>query len=577
MTAILRYLGAEPWNAPSWSHPIARSKGESAEPDLWPDYAWVPALGATGLQLMDVTSPANCAAFSGTPPSWTVSENRYALSFNFGSHVQIPKDPLGLADRFSICMWVKGAPGGNDAILSNWYTADANLRNILLRDDGSGLDFFIRNTGGTQGGGDFGDLLFDAARFVFFCAIYTGSALIAYKNGRISTSNHAFTGQVASGDLPRIGGGGGFSDPYFAGLIGDCLIYRNRVLDNTEIARLHADPYCWLRPRRFLIQVTAGPEAFLIDADPGSWQIGGSDSGLFASRIVAALSGQWEVTGAGTGTFARRQLAAQSAVVGVTGSDAAAVALRRLGVDPGSWAISGAEVSARASRRVDADPAGIGITGAPVAALAFRRIVAEAGGWAITGADAALDATLTDTVYTLAADAGVFALSGLDAGMIARRVLAGESGSLSWAGSDLTPALWRRLVAEAGGVVLSGSEIGTLRDRVLDAGPTTVLIEGESAAIIAARILAVDPGLLGVTGELSALSALRRLVADPGSFDLTGVAAVLYWSAAPEDPIVVRMISVAISQSRMIGVSVTQPGLTALGLSQSGLNQVTIH
>lgn len=48
---------------------IARSPAESARPDLWPDHAWVPALGCTGGVLYDLCQKVSLSAIA---PAWAI-------------------------------------------------------------------------------------------------------------------------------------------------------------------------------------------------------------------------------------------------------------------------------------------------------------------------------------------------------------------------------------------------------------------------------------------------------------------------------------------------------------------------
>ena len=53
---------------PSFTNGFARSPGESVRPDLWPDHAWVPALGCQGGVLYDLCAPSHGTI---TGATWT--------------------------------------------------------------------------------------------------------------------------------------------------------------------------------------------------------------------------------------------------------------------------------------------------------------------------------------------------------------------------------------------------------------------------------------------------------------------------------------------------------------------------
>lgn len=104
------------------------------------------------------------------------------------------------------------------------------------------------------------------------------------------------------------------------------------------------------------------------------------------------------------------------------------------------------------------------------------------------------------TVYLLTADAGMFSLSGQDAGLRAERRLVGEMGAFSLAGQDAGLRAEWRLAADVGLFAFTGQDAG----------------------LPVERRLAADAGLFALAGQDAALRMARQLLAEAGIFSLSG-------------------------------------------------------
>ena len=118
--------------------------------------------------------------------------------------------------------------------------------------------------------------------------------------------------------------------------------------------------------------------------------------------------------------------------------------------------------------------------------------------------------------YTLTADAGSFALTGIDAGLQASRLLTADAGSFATTGIDAGIVASRMIAADAGQFVLTG----------IDADLTY------SGAVGPTYTLSCDGGSFAFSGVDAGLFTSRIIQADLGSFELTGIAANLTYSGA---------------------------------------------
>lgn len=119
------------------------------------------------------------------------------------------------------------------------------------------------------------------------------------------------------------------------------------------------------------------------------------------------------------------------------------------------------------------------------------------------------------TNYTLAADAGSYALTG--------------------AAATLKRGL--RLDAGAGSFAVTGQAASLKLGLRLDAGTGAFGLTGASVGFNAQRYMAAGSGAFALSGQQITFRATRKLEADAGAFSITGDAATLvYAGGAPPDP-----------------------------------------
>jgi hypothetical protein len=204
---------------------------------------------------------------------------------------------------------------------------------------------------------------------------------------------------------------------------------------------------------------------------------------------------------------------------------------------------------------------------------------------AVTGTDAALDKGAGLTHYSLACDAGSFAVTGTAATVTAARYLSAEAGSFSVSGTAATVKAGRYLSAEAGSFAATGTASATEKDSVLSAEPGGYTVSGTAATLLRAGSITVDPGsfslagtdatltkgtgavayslacdagTFSVSGTAAGLSATRYMAADAGSLSVSGTAASVlvgrYLAASPGSVVV---SGVAAALSYLAGATLT--------------------
>lgn len=118
--------------------------------------------------------------------------------------------------------------------------------------------------------------------------------------------------------------------------------------------------------------------------------------------------------------------------------------------------------------------------------------------------------------YAVTADAGVHALAGQDAGLVATRIMPSDVGVYALSGQDATLSRGRTLVSDAAAYALAGRD----------------------ASLLSARRVSSDVGAYALSGQDATLAYGRVVVSDVGAYVLTGLDAGLVYSggAQPSQP-----------------------------------------
>lgn len=165
------------------------------------------------------------------------------------------------------------------------------------------------------------------------------------------------------------------------------------------------------------------------------------------------------------------------------------------------------------------------ITGMAASLEAGRLVSAESGSYAITGTAAGLSKGAI-----LSAESGTYAISGTAASLEVDRRLAADSGSYILSGTDASLEVGRRLSADSGSYTINGTDAGLIyseSDRVLTAESGSYSVSGTAASLEVGRRLAADSGTYTISGTDASLEIGRVLGAESGTYSISGTAAGL--------------------------------------------------
>ncbi len=186
-----------------------------------------------------------------------------------------------------------------------------------------------------------------------------------------------------------------------------------------------------------------------LDANAGTYSIGGTAATLKYTRKVAADSGSYAITGTATTlrrgfkaaadsgsytisgqdvSFARSwNLIANSGSYSVAGTAANLEVHRQLVADSATYTISGTAATLKLGKAIAANSGSYSITGGNTGLLVARELVASGGTYSITGSDATLSKT-SDKVVVL--ETGTYAINGSDASLsYSNRIMVLGSGT----------------------------------------------------------------------------------------------------------------------------------------------------
>ena len=182
---------------------------------------------------------------------------------------------------------------------------------------------------------------------------------------------------------------------------------------------------------------------------------------------------------------------------------------------------------------IDAQPGSVTLTGVQAGVVAGRVINAETGAWTWTGVQAGL-------AYqpALNAQPGAMTLTGIAATLPAVTLINAQPGAYTLTGVVAGVAWQPALNAEVGVYTLTGID-ATLEDDAgggvayeLDAQPGAYTLTGVAATLAWQPVLSADPGAVTLTGVSAGVVLGAVLSASPGSVTLTGSAAGVALGAA---------------------------------------------
>lgn len=240
------------------------------------------------------------------------------------------------------------------------------------------------------------------------------------------------------------------------------------------------------------LEPASGPVNKTLDANAGSYAVGGTAANLKRNRRTAADSGSYAVTG--TNATLRRgfKIAANSETYAVTGTNASFTRTWRVISNTGSYSVTGTAANLEVHRRLAADSGTYSISGTNAALKVGKALVAQTGTYAIAGTDATVR-----LVRKLAAASGSYSITGSDATLTktSDKVVILEPGAYAISGTNATLSKTQAIVAETGGYTISGQGASLLHGRALKADGASYTITGQTATF------ARSYNLMPVSGE----------------------------------------------------------------------------
>lgn len=167
------------------------------------------------------------------------------------------------------------------------------------------------------------------------------------------------------------------------------------------------------------------------------------------------------------------------------------------------------------------------VTGQNANVIAGRKIVATAGSYGIAGQNAGLKRG-----GALPAGVGSYGIAGQNAAFAATRQVGTIAGSYSITGNAVALTALRNIAAVAGIYALSGSTARIFAVRQLSTVAGTYASAGQSASLAKGSQLGASAGSYAFAGASATLRNARALGLAPGSYAITGQGAMLVYGTA---------------------------------------------
>jgi hypothetical protein len=193
-----------------------------------------------------------------------------------------------------------------------------------------------------------------------------------------------------------------------------------------------------------------------------------------------------------------------------------------------------------------ADPATYALSGVNASLVATYIVSADPGAYTYTGVAATLN-----TTFIVSADPGTYVLNGVAATLVApTESISADPGAYTLTGVAITPHI--TMSADPGTYVVSGADALTLGRFADTAAPGSYTLSGIATTLSADMSLSLDPGTYVLSGANATLSARDlSITGDPGSYVLSGADAnlmamgimifptplIIVVSASTEDPL----------------------------------------
>ncbi len=230
---------------PSFQNGFARSMGESIRPDLWPDHAWIPALGVQGGTLFDVAGKR----FNGTVTAgedWIEDHLSFdtgsaGVSLGVSSISILPNSVWSIVTKFRLDI----GSSGDRYIYDDTAGGGIGLRALNTNDV---LAFWI--SGGTTRTISVATVL-TLGKWSVLAFVHDGTTATLYLDG-LPIGTNTYSGVIGnSGQVFRIGAEYN-SNNELDGDIYSHAMYKNICLTPAQIRDLSADPLLPFRRKTFV-------------------------------------------------------------------------------------------------------------------------------------------------------------------------------------------------------------------------------------------------------------------------------------------------------------------------------------
>ena len=236
---------------------IARSPAESVRPDLWPDHAWVPALGRTGGILYDLCGGnigVNSAGLWHTQGMYLDTNlsgtyNRASLSAGWGARfgsdpftILVDYTPLRASLGKEVCAlgaWSKNNDSSNQFMLgANYFTTASDYCPYFIIRIGTG-EYSVPHTP-----------QWTVGQRMVIGGIRNGTVISLARDGSIVANAGCAAGAVNTSVLPLVFGGISLGPASNTNATYHATSIHLRALTAREIAELSADPLLPFRRRQ---------------------------------------------------------------------------------------------------------------------------------------------------------------------------------------------------------------------------------------------------------------------------------------------------------------------------------------
>jgi len=192
---------------------------------------------------------------------------------------------------------------------------------------------------------------------------------------------------------------------------------------------------------------------------------------------LACDAGSYALTGQGLSPLYGRALSIEAGSYALTGQAASPLHGRVLDVGAGSYALAGQDVSPLYGRALSIEAGSYALIGTDATFPRTYIISPEGGVYNLAGQEVILLYSPTG-VYTIICDAGSYALTGQDVGVLHDRAISIEAGSLVLTGQDVSLLKGYQVSGEAGAYTLTGTDAGLLKGFQLDANTGSYTLTG---------------------------------------------------------------------------------------------------